>query len=227
MGAVRERRFGAAAVAVLAMVIVQVALAEVPVSRFNATDQAAAKAAVLKLADFGTGVGWKGGLDKNAKPFSSEDCPGLWEPKQADLVITGVATSEFNAPGAHAASGVQVYKTSRMARLDWDRTVVAPAALACMKKQAAADSTPSFRLVSMKRVPFPQIGQRPAFRMRIVADVTPAAGGAPVRMLIDGIAFGRGRTGISITFMFPYALRTAADAAEVRLAKTLNSRIRV
>ena len=101
----RSPRTVAGVVVVLALSVVQVALAEVPVSRFTAADQAAAKAAVLTMADFDPGGGWKGGLHKNAKAFTGSDCPGLWEPKQSDLVITGVAVSEFSAPGAELATG--------------------------------------------------------------------------------------------------------------------------
>lgn len=150
----RSARTAAGVVLVLALSVVQVALAEVPVSRFTAADQAAAKAAVLTMADFDPGGDWKGGLHKNAKAFTGSNCPGLYEPKQSDLVITGVAKSEFTAPGAELATGAQVYKTARMAKLDWARTLALPAALNCMRKQAVAASTPGFRLVSMKRAPF-------------------------------------------------------------------------
>jgi hypothetical protein len=219
------RTFGAAGVVALALVVAQVALAEVPVSRFTAADQAAAKAAVVRLSDFAAGAGWKGGLEKNTKPFAGEDCPGLWEPKQGDLVITGVARSDFRGAGAHLASGAQVYETARMAQLDWDRTVALPAALACMKKQAAAAQTPAFRLVSIKKIPFPRFGQR-TLRTRTIVDYTPA-GGKTVRMLTDDVMFGRGRTGVAFSFTAPYTIRAAAGAAELRIAQTLYSRIRV
>jgi hypothetical protein len=219
------RTFGAAGIVALALVVAQVALAEVPVSRFTASDQAAAKAAVVRLGDFAAGAGWKGGLEKNTKPFAGEDCPGLWEPKQADLVITGVARSDFRGAGAHLASGAQVYETARMAQLDWERTVALPAALACMTKQATAAQTPAFRLVSIRKVPFPRFGQR-TLRIRTIVDYTPA-GGRTVRMLTDDVLFGRGRTGVAFSFTAPYTVRAAAHAAELRIAQTLHSRIRV
>ena len=94
----------------------------------------------MRLTDFRADAGWKGGLVKNAKAFTGSHCPGLFDPKQSDLVITGVAMAGFTAAGAHLTSGAQVYQTERMAELDWDRTVLAPAAFACQKKLALADS---------------------------------------------------------------------------------------
>ena len=228
MGSVGARRtLGVAAIAGLAMVVVQVALAEVPVSRFTAADQALAKAAVVRLTDFRADAGWKGGLVKNAKAFTGSPCPGLYDPKQADLVITGVAMAEFSATGAHLTSGVQIYKTAKMAQLDWERTVVLPASLACAKRQALAASTAEFRFVSMKRTPFSWIGRgRVAIRWRTVVDYTPKGVTKPVRLLIDDVAFGRGRTGIAFTLSMPYRDRAAADTAEPDIARTLDERIR-
>lgn len=223
------RRIGAAGTVVLALVAAQAALAaraEAPVVRFTAADQAAAKAAVLKLTDFDPGAGWKGGLEKNAKAFIGDICPGLYDPKQADLVITGVAKSGFKAEGVQVSSGVQVYKTARMARLDWDRSVRDPASIACARKHALASLSPGMRFVSLKAISFPRVGER-VTRHRLVLDVTPAGATKPVRLLFDTVALGRGRTGISFSFAIAYTHRAAADAAEVRIARILDSRIRV
>lgn len=223
------RTIGAAGAVVLALVAAQAALAaraEVPVVRFTAADQAAAKAVVLKLTDFDTGAGWRGGLERNAKAFTGDTCPGLYEPKQADLVITGVAKSDFKAEGVQVSSGVQVYKTERMARLDWERSVRNPASLACLRKHAAASLSPGMRLVSLKTVSFARVGER-VTRHRLIVDYTVAGSTTPVRLLFDTVALGRGRTGISFSFAIAYAHRAAADAAEVRIARILDSRIRV
>jgi hypothetical protein len=218
------RTLGAAGGAALSLLLAQVALAEAPVSRFTAADQAAAKAVVLKATDVAPGM--RGGLEKNAKAPSATGCPGLWEPRQSDLVITGVAKSEFTGSGLRFSSTAQVYKTERMARLDWDRTVVHPGVLPCLRKMIAADADPAFTVVSVKRTQFPRIG-RAAARIRMIADVTATAGAKPVRILVDSIAFGRGRTGVSLELWAPYTDRIAAHAAEVRLAKLLAGRIRL
>jgi hypothetical protein len=212
----------AAAVA-LGLMVVQAALAESPVVRYNAADQAAAKVAVLKAADFG--AGWKGGYRK-ATAMVPEDCPGLWEPKQADLVITGVAESQFSASGVSVSTTAQVYKTARMADLDWARTVVHPAVVPCLRKQFSRDSDTEMRFVSLKLTPFPRVGQR-AMRMRVIAIYTPSGGGRSMKLLLDGIAFGQGRTGVAMNVIAPYSDRAVVEAAELRLARMLVKRFRV
>jgi hypothetical protein len=121
---------------------------------------------------------------------------------------------------------VQVYKTVRMWKLDWQRTVVHPGVTPCTKRRFAAEAEPGFRLVSLTRTPFPQIAGNTAARFRFVFELTPDAGGDPVRVLMDGLAFGKGRTGISLTFTVPDGARAATHAAEVRLARLLASRIK-
>ena len=77
----------------LGLMFVQAALAadKQPI-RFNAADQAAAKAVTLKAADLGPG--WKGGPKK---PDLSQDDKCVT--KVSDLVITGAASSKFQGPG--------------------------------------------------------------------------------------------------------------------------------
>ena len=222
MSSRRARRAAVGAALALALAVVQVAQAESPVVRYTAADQAAAKAAVLRAADLG--AGWKGGYRK-AAPMSAESCPGLWEPKQRDLVITGVAESAFTVPGVRLTTTAQVYRTERMAQLDWARTVVHPAATACMRRQVTAQSTPELRFASLTKTPFPRIGER-AVRFRVIGVYTPAGGGTPMKMLLDAIAFGRGRTAISLNVIAPFGERASVEAMEARLARALVARFK-
>lgn len=217
------KTLGALGAVALVLCAAQAALAETPVARFMAADMAAAKAAVLKSADLGPG--WKGGLEKNTKVPGPDGCPGLWEPKQSDLIITGFAESRYNAGVVDVASTVQVYKTSQMWKLDWQRTVVDQGVIPCMRRQLAAEKQPGARFVSLTRTPFPRIGGQPAARLRIVFDYAPT-GAEPVRLHMDGIAFGKGRTGLSLTFTYPYADRAAAHAFELSLSRLLASRLK-
>jgi len=61
----------------------------------------------------------------------------------------------------------------------------------------------------------------------MIVDYTAEPGAKPVRLLFDNVAFGRGRTGVSFSFSIAYAHRAVAHAAEVRMAQSLDSRIRV
>jgi hypothetical protein len=82
--------------------------------KFNMADQAAARAAVLRLADLGPS-GWKGG---NVKPdLSPGPICANYRPKQSDLVLTGVAESSFYG-AFNAFSGARVLRTVQMRR-DW------------------------------------------------------------------------------------------------------------
>jgi len=213
------RRLLLAAALLLALVAAQAALAESPVTRFTLADQAAAKAVVLKAADLGTG--WKGGLSKPTVD-GPPACAG-WNPKQSDLVITGAAESQFTAQGLMAFSGVQLYKTTRMIALDWQRTVVHPRMPNCLARDFAADAGEGVRVVSMKRLPFAKIAPYAA-RFRLLLEYTE---GETVRVFFDIVLVGRGRTAISLGFMAPYAGRAEVEVAELRLAKLLLARIKV
>ena len=207
----------AATAAVAALVAVQAALAEAPKSQFTATDQAAARAVVLKASDLG--AGWTGSV-KKGKVDSPEPCPG-WNPKQADLVITGVAESEFSAQGAYLHSSAQVYKSIRMAALDWQRTVV-EIPMRCLTKEFTAGAGKDVRVVSVRRVSFPKLAKYTA-RVRVVADFN---GDSNARVVVDAVVLGRGRTLATFGLIAPYSQRADADAAEVRLAKILVARIK-
>ena len=204
--------------AAAALVHCAAALAESPVLRTNPADQAAAKAAVLKAAD--VGAGWKGGARKADIQFESP-CPETWNPKQADLTITGAAESEFtHAGGETISTSAQVYETAAMLEADWARTVVAPAAIACLRKSFAG-AAQGVKLVSFQRLAFAKVAPR-TIRFRAVLDY--ATSGKSVRMMLDLVAFGKGRTAVTLTLIAPYAERADATGAETRLAKILASR---
>lgn len=213
-----SRRLLLAATFLVALVAAQVAFAESPVTRFTIADQAAAKAVVLKAADLGPG--WKGGLSKPSVD-GPPACAG-WNPKQTDLVITGAAESQFTAQGLMVFSGVQLYKTTRMIALDWQRTVVDPRMPKCLAEDFAADAGGRVRVVSMKRLPFAKVAPYAA-RFRLLLEYTE---GETVRVFIDFVLVGRGRTAISLGFMAPYAGRAEVEAVELRLAKLLLARIK-
>ena len=210
----RGRAVALALVTGVALLSVQVALAESPVVRFNAADQTAAKAVVLKAADLGPG--WKGGLKK---PDMKDDtvCPG-YNPKQSDLVVTGAAESEFTAPGIMVSSLVHVMQTPRMLQVDWQRNVADPRVVGCFKKVLPADE-----VVSVKRMPFAKLTPF-ATRFRLLLDYKGADG--TTRVLMDMVAVGRGRTEMMLIVALPYSQRAGIDAAEVRLARIMLGRAR-
>jgi hypothetical protein len=100
---------------------------------FTAADQAAARGAVLRLADLGSS-GWQGGRVK-PNVGSGLVCSG-YAPKQSDLVLTGAAESAWHRTGLQVRSVAQVLKTRAMVARDWARTVTDPRALACLRASA-------------------------------------------------------------------------------------------
>jgi hypothetical protein len=187
---------------------------------FTAADQAAARGAVLRLADLGSS-GWQGGRVK-PNVGSGLVCSG-YAPKQSDLVLTGAAESAWHRTGLQVRSVAQVLKTRAMVARDWARTVTDPRALACLRGAVTNGLTPRERLVSFRRLAFPRIATlTTAYR----AIVEVSAGGARARVLVDLVLVGRSRTELTLMIAAPAAAGASIAAADVRLARVLAARVR-
>lgn len=224
MNRTRTRRTATvlAAAAGAALVLAGAATAEKPVVRYSAADQALAKAVVLKRADLG--AGWKGGAKRPQIEDPAEDCPG-WNPKQADLVVTGAAKSEFEqrASALSVTTSVYLLETAEMVRLDWRRTVSTAAALRCIREGLERESDRTTQFVSAKRTPFPKLG---ATTTRIRTIVNYVSGKTKVPVMVDLVAIAKGRTELSLTVGAPLAARGAVERFEVELARLLLGRVR-
>ena len=191
-----------------------------PKIRLSAADNAVARAAVLRRADLGSGANWQGGARK--PDLSPEHLCPHFNPKQSDLVLTGIAESIFSEGTLAFDSQTQVLQTPRMLQLNWQRSVVAPGLLSCLRTTTAKSSPPG-TVVSIAKLAFPRVATYTA-AFRLTTDVhTP---GGTVRLFVDLAMFGRGRTQITLTTSGPYSARVPVKAAEIRLAKVLATRIR-
>jgi hypothetical protein len=207
-----------AVAAYFALVLAQAALAaQSEQIRFNAADQAAAKAATLKRADLA--AGWKGGATK-VDLTSADKCAT----KRSNLVLTGAAKSDFKVAAAalSVSSETHVLETAAMVAENWQHTVANAAYMACTRREYIESDDPSIKVVSFKKLAFPKVAQH-AVRYRTLTDY--ATSGGTVRVLIDVILLSQNRTEIALAFGSPYVTRAAVDAAERRLAQTLVSRI--
>lgn len=210
-----------AAAALLA--IAPVALAAGPRNqeqvRFNPADQAAARAAVLRKADLGSG--WGGG---RTKPDTSAkmSCPG-YEPKQSDLVLTGAAETVWGRSGMEVQSLAQVLRTPAMVARDWQRTVVDPRAIACLRTTLAKGLTSRERLVSFKRVAFPRLAR---FSRLYRAVIEVRAQGQKVRVFADFVLVGSRRTELTLSVTAPNAIRASVSRSEVKWARAMLARAR-
>lgn len=189
--------------------------------RLTPAGQAAARAAVLTRADMGTAAGWTGGA-KKPSPSSIPPCPGF-RPKQSDLVRIGAAKTEWKHAGLAFASEAQVLATPAMVRLDWQRTVLAPQVLPCLRTALPKQTPASTRVVSMGWVSVPRLATYTR-ALRVMLEVHTATATVPI--MVDTLLVGRGRTEITLTTTAPAAAAPTVQAAELRLARLLVARIR-
>jgi hypothetical protein len=183
--------------------------------------QAAARAAVLKRADLGSSGAWTGGV---VKPNLSSQfpCPSF-QPKQSDLTLIGAAETVWKGTGLEFNSEAQVLQTPEMVRLDWQRTVLAPQVLPCLRAGLAKQFSGASRLVSFNQIAFARIATyTQAYRAVVEFKNTTAT----VPVMVDVVLVGRSRTELTLTTSAPLAEKSAISAAELRLARLLVSRIR-
>jgi hypothetical protein len=185
--------------------------------KLNAADQAAARAAVIRRADLGTASGWTGGPAKpNLSPAPT--CPNF-HPKQSDLVLTGAAEADFrNTSGLEFDSEVQVFGTARMVTLDWQRTVLSPNAIPCLRSHIVKGLGSGSKLVSFTRIVLPRLATYTT-GFRVVIDVTSKKGTTSV--MLEPVLIGTGRTEITLTAIAPTSAQASVSAAAVRLARLL------
>lgn len=190
--------------------------------RYTAADQAAARATVLRRADLLPSTGWTGG---RVKPDLSPppSCPN-YHPKQSDLVLTGAAESNFRRGAVAIGNEIQILKSRRMLRLDWQREVLAPGTISCQRQDLATSLGSSAKVVSFKRIPFPRIA-RYTTEFRALVDVS-VPGVKTAHLVVDAVLLGRSRTEISFTTVAPASGKASLSAAERRLARKIVARVR-
>lgn len=185
----------------------------------TAAGNAQAKAEVVRRADMGSG--WKGGFKK---PDLSSSMPcTTYHPKQSDLVLIGVAETTFSKAPLEVDSEAQVLRTAAMVRRDWQRTILDPRVMPCLRQGFTKALGSHAKLVSFRTVAFPHIA--PLTRaFRLIANVTTQFGPVPVE--IDFVAMGFGRTELALTLSGPTVAQSAQRATELRLARVLAGRAR-
>ena len=186
--------------------------------RLNSADQAAARAAVLRRGDLGSG--WTGGARK-APPPSTVTCPG-YQPKQSDLVRTGAAEARFQHTGLVLQTDAQVLKTRTMVARDWQRSVADPRSAKCLRYMLSKQLPSNERLVSFKKRAFPRVAKYAA-AYRLLVRVH--AQGQTVLVVVDLVTVGRSRTELTLTMSAPATARKALPAAEVQVARALLARV--
>jgi hypothetical protein len=205
----------------IALVVVAGAAASGPGKQkieLNAADQARARAVVLRRSDLG--AGWTGG---RVKPdLTSQVSCASYHPKVSDLVVTGAAASQFRGTGIALVNEVEIFRTAAMVDRDWRRSIV-PAAVPCLRATLTKGLGAQAKVLSFGRIPFPKVGTHSAAFRGVVAV---SALGQTVRVLLDIVLVGKGRTEISLDASAPAAAARVVSSAERRLARMLAARAR-
>jgi hypothetical protein len=188
----------------------------------TAEGQAAARAVMPSKADIGAPSDWKGGP---TKPDISNDLKcANYRPKVSDLVVTGAAAVTYKQPGLVISVQAAVLASERMARLDWKRSIGARHYADCSRAKIRKLMTAKQTFVSLRRLAIPQIGTVSS-AYRTLIDVKTKIG--KVRMAIDVLTFGRGRTEMAVITTMPLASVPTLAPNELVLAKTLVGRVRL
>lgn len=213
------------AIAVVALGTLGVAVAAIaadPQVHHTAAGQAAAKAVVIRRADLGSTPGWTGGIQKPDKTPDPK-CAGF-DPDESDLVEIGDVESKWQHQGLLLDSEASIMQTPAMVREDWQRTVLDPRLVPCLRTIFAKSLPNGAHVVSVRRVAFPKVGTY-SRAFRFLVDMKTTSGN--VRLFSDLVLFGRGRTEITLSTLAPYADASNVQAAEVRLAVIMLLRARM
>jgi hypothetical protein len=209
---------GSLAVALIAASVVLAVNPSKEKIAYTAAGQAKARAEVVRQTDLGRG--WIGGPKK---PDVSSAMPCSYQPKQSDLTLIGAAETVWHAQGFVVDSEAQVLRTAGMVALDWQRTVLAPQVVPCLRDGFQKSVGTSGTLVSFRRVAFAHVA-RYTRAFRAVIDVKTSTSSVPVEL--DFLALGGGRNEITLTLTGPAATEAVLRGAELRLARILAGRMR-
>lgn len=203
------------AAAVAALALAGTALADQWQVHRTAAGNAAARASVVQRADLGTATGWTGGF-KAPDMSSTPPCHGF-APKQSDLVVVGAAASAWQHSGLELQSQANILETFAMVQLDWQRTVLDARVTPCLRETLLKQLGTGAKLVHFGVLAFPRV----APLVRCYRAVVTTSG---VKVFVDVLALGKGRTEIELLTVAPLAADSVIRIAERRLAEKLVAR---
>ena len=181
-------------------------------------DQAAARRAVAVRSDLGSG-NWSGGYSK--PDLSQSASCATFHPKQADLVVTGAAESDWTEQGLQLETVAQVLKTRAMVAADWRRTILAPGAASCLRSRLLKDLGKGVTFVSFRRVIFAPVATN-AQAFLLLVDVK--ANTRKVRIAIEFVAIAQGRTELTLVSIAQNAVQKVVSQIDAQIARELVAR---
>ena len=190
--------------------------------KYNAADQAAARAATIKQADLTGATSWVGGSVKAdiAAPPSCANYPV----DLSNYVLTGAARSQWRAGTRTVESQIEVLQTKQMVAAEWKLQVTAPGALTCLRTSLAKTLASSgAKLVSFSKLAFPKLTSNSiAFRLVIEAQVQ----GVTLREVVEEVLIAKGRAEISLTVSDLGAAQSAIAADALHYARIIIGRVK-
>jgi len=184
----------------------------------SAADQALANRSILHIGDFTAGAGWTVAKDTGGSGSVSDpsSCNG---PTFSDegRVLTGSASSSFQATGLQVWSSADVMQTLAMARHDASE-ITSTAVTSCLGALFKKNLPASAKLATVKKLAFPHVGDWTS-AYRALIDV--AVNGTTVRLQFDMVLARNDRVEITLMQMAPAAISKIALDGEVRLAERL------
>jgi hypothetical protein len=216
-----RRLLATISVAALALIAVAAAVASDPTKEKIArtpAGNAAAVARVLKKADLP--AGWKGGA---TKPTLGQGLGcSSYKPKQSDLVVVGAAMTTWKRLPSTIDSEIQVLRTPRMVKLDWQRTVADRRVLPCLRQGFAKHASPGETLVSLGWVSVPRLATYTR-EYRLVVKVATQSGS--VRVAVQALVFGAGRIEDALIVSGLASQAGALEKLQLQLARRLAKRL--
>ena len=181
-------------------------------------DQAAAKRAVAVRADLGSG-NWTGGYTK--PDLTQSPACATFHPKQADLVVTGAAESDWTEQGLQLETVAQILKTPAMVAADWRRTILAPGAASCLRSHLLKELGAGVTFVSFRRVIFAPVATM-VQAYTLLVDVKTGTG--KVRVAVEVVLVGRNRTELTLISTAPNVAQKVVAQADAQLARGMVAR---
>jgi hypothetical protein len=204
-------------VAILSLLAAGLAWAATPGQEkiaLTAAGNAQAKAEVLRHADLG--AGWSGGSTR--PDLSSKEPCSVYNPSESGLVVVGAAATTWHNLGFFVGSEALVLQTAKMVKVDWQRTVIAPKIVPCLRQGFAKTFAKDGRLVSFGRIAFPHVTRyTAAFR-----------GEAKIQtgnVEFEVVVLGAGRNELTLFVSGPASAKSGSRLAAKNLARKLASRL--
>jgi hypothetical protein len=190
--------------------------------KYNAADQAAARAATVKRADLTGATGWLGGVVK--ADISAPPSCANYPVDLSKYVLTGAARSQWRAGTRTVESQIEVLETKQMVAAEWKLQVTAPGALACLRTSLAKTlASAGAKLVSFTKLPFPKLSPT-VLALRLV--IEGQFQGATIREVVEEVLIAKGRTEIELTVSDLAAAQSAVAADALHYARIIVGRVK-